>query len=182
MQVVTTMEVTNQLVALNLVSVADIENSELADQASLTLSRMARMSHAIRDLSGLLTTVLAALPTYQGQQVLPLDASLLAPLDPVLRDTITRTLRSPIIEYAVRGPADRFLTEVLDANETLTSIAENYNAHTLADVTYLHSAIQKGTFIDVHHPTDSRILDVVRGLPCAKYWNQFINEVGEPID
>lgn len=175
-----TAEVTNQLVALNLADVADIENTALEDQASLTIGTMARMSHAIRDLSGLLSTVLAALPTYQEQQLLPLDASLLAPIDPVLRDTITRTLRSPIIEYALRGPADRFMTEILDANETLTGIVDVYNADTLADVMYLYSAIHKGTFIEVEHPTESRIEEVVRGLPCSKYWFTFIKVAEAP--
>jgi hypothetical protein len=64
--------------------------------------------------------------------------------------------------------------EVLDAHGDLADIADQYNQRTLADVAHLHSAIHKKTYIEVDQPTDSRIVELVRELPSADFWQQHI--------
>lgn len=73
----------------------------------------------------------------------------------------------------------RFMGELLDANETLTDIADIYGARTLADCMYMLSALEKGSLIEVHHPTESRVLDVIHALPSATLWMNFVREVTE---
>jgi hypothetical protein len=73
--------------------------------------------------------------------------------------------------------AARFMDEMLDAHETLTEIGEEKGARTLADCMYMLSAVQKGTFIEVHHPSESEILDVVQALPSATVWMDYVREV-----
>lgn len=72
-----------------------------------------------------------------------------------------------------------FMKELLDAHETLTEIAECKGARTLADCMYMLSAVQKGTSIEIHHPTESEILDVVQSLPSATLWMTYVHEVTE---
>lgn len=81
------------------------------------------------------------------------------------------------IPSEVRPRAAQFMEELLAAHETLTDIAETKGARTLADCMYMLSAVQKGTFIEVFHPTESKILDVVRSLPSAAVWMAYVNEV-----
>jgi hypothetical protein len=87
----------------------------------------------------------------------------------------------PSIAVASHGQADaaQFMDELLAAHETLTEIAESKGARTLADCMYMLSAVQKGAFIEVHHPTQSEILDVVQSLPSAALWMTYIQEVPE---
>ncbi|MFC5550328.1 hypothetical protein [Massilia aerilata] len=73
----------------------------------------------------------------------------------------------------------QFMDELLGAHETLTGIAECKGARTLADCMYMLSAVQKGTSIEVHHPTESEILDVVQSLPSASLWMTYVHEVTE---
>lgn len=73
----------------------------------------------------------------------------------------------------------QFMDELLGAHETLTEIAECKSARTLADCTYMLSAVQKGTSIEVHHPTESEILDVIQSLPSAALWMTYVHEVTE---
>lgn len=77
------------------------------------------------------------------------------------------------------APSAQFMEELLEAHETLTEIAECKGARTLADCMYMLSAIQKGTFIEVHHPTESKILDVVQSLPSVDLWMTYVKEVTE---
>lgn len=77
------------------------------------------------------------------------------------------------------APGTRFMIELLDAHETLTDIGEQRGTRTLADCMYLLSAIQKGTSIEVHHPTMSEILEVVQALPSASEWMSYVHEVAE---
>lgn len=77
------------------------------------------------------------------------------------------------------APSAQFMEELLEAHETLTKIAECKGARTLADCMYMLSAIQKGTFIEVHHPTESKILDVVQSLPSVALWVTYVHEVSE---
>jgi hypothetical protein len=71
----------------------------------------------------------------------------------------------------------QFMIELLEANETLTDIAESKGAHTLADCMYLLIAIQQGGGIEVHHPTGSEILDIINDLPSAALWMTHVSEV-----
>lgn len=73
----------------------------------------------------------------------------------------------------------QFMTELLDGHETLTEIAEHKGVLTLADCMYMLSAVQKGTFIEVHHPTESEILDVLQSLPSSALWMTYVHEVTE---
>lgn len=75
--------------------------------------------------------------------------------------------------------AAQFMAELLDAHETLTEIAELQGARTLADCMYMLSALQKGTSIEVHHPSESNILDVIQALPSAALWLTSVSEVSQ---
>lgn len=75
--------------------------------------------------------------------------------------------------------AAQFMAELLDAHETLTEIAELQGARTLADCMYMLSALQKGAFIEVHHPTLSNIRDLIQTLPSAALWLTSVYEVSE---
>lgn len=72
--------------------------------------------------------------------------------------------------------ADLFFSELLESVETLTGIAEAYGPRTLADLMYLQNAILSGGFIDCD-PSESSVLDVVRGLPLGEVWLGFVREV-----
>ena len=72
-----------------------------------------------------------------------------------------------------------FMQELLDAHETLTGIGEEHGVRTLADCMYVLSALQKGTYIEVHHPSESKILDVIQGMPSAAVWMIHVQEVTE---
>jgi hypothetical protein len=73
--------------------------------------------------------------------------------------------------------AAQFMAELLDAHETLTEIAELQGARTLADCMYMLSALQKGTSIEIHHPSESNILEVIRSLPSTALWLTSVSEV-----
>jgi hypothetical protein len=73
--------------------------------------------------------------------------------------------------------AARFMRELLDAHETLTEIAEQKGARTLADCMYMLSALQKGSIIEVHHPSESLILEVIQDLPSESVWMAHVHQV-----
>jgi hypothetical protein len=75
--------------------------------------------------------------------------------------------------------AAQFMAELLETHETLTEIAEIQGARTLADCMYMLSALQKGTSIEVHHPSESNILDVIQSLPSAALWLTSVSEVSQ---
>ncbi len=66
-----------------------------------------------------------------------------------------------------------FMLELLDSVETLTGIAEQHGARTLADLMYLQNAILSGGFID-HYPEESKVLEIASGLPSGGQWSKFI--------
>ena len=72
-----------------------------------------------------------------------------------------------------------FMQELLSANETLSAIGEIRGILTLADCMYILSAIQKGTFIDFCHSSESQILEVVKELPSAAIWLTYIHQTAE---
>jgi hypothetical protein len=65
------------------------------------------------------------------------------------------------------------MQELLDSVETLTGIAEQHGARTLADLMYLQNAILSGGFID-HYPGESKVLEIASGLPSGGQWSKFI--------
>jgi len=67
----------------------------------------------------------------------------------------------------------QFMSELLDSVETLTGVADEYGAQTLADLMYLHSAILADGFIDVY-PQGSAVTLVIESLPSASTWKQFV--------
>jgi hypothetical protein len=69
--------------------------------------------------------------------------------------------------------ASLFMRELLDSVETLSGIAEQHGARTLADLMYLQNAILSGGFID-HYPEESKVLEIARGLPSGGQWSKFI--------
>ena len=66
-----------------------------------------------------------------------------------------------------------FMQELLDSVETLSGIAEQHGARTLADLMYLQYAILSGGFID-HYPGESKVLEIASGLPSGGRWLEFI--------
>lgn len=69
--------------------------------------------------------------------------------------------------------AAMFFKELLDSVETLTGIATEHGARTLADLMCLQNAILSGGFID-HYPDESRVLEIVSALPSGELWSRFI--------
>jgi hypothetical protein len=66
-----------------------------------------------------------------------------------------------------------FIQELLDSVETLSGIAEQHGARTLADLMYLQNAILSGGVID-HCPGESKVLEIASGLPSGDQWSKFI--------
>ena len=69
--------------------------------------------------------------------------------------------------------AKLFMQELLDSVETLSGIAEQHGARTLADLMYLQNAILSGGFID-HYPGESKVLEIARDLPSGGQGSKFI--------
>ena len=69
--------------------------------------------------------------------------------------------------------AKLFMRELLDSVETLSGIADQHGARTLADLMYLQNAILSGGFID-HYPGESKVLEIARDLPSGGQWSKFI--------
>lgn len=88
----------------------------------------------------------------------------------VIRFFDVKQLSNP---YAGCAAADRFMQELLDSVETLTGIADEHGARTLADLMYLQLAIMKGSFID-HYPDESKVKDIAHNLPSGDQWVKFI--------
>ena len=66
-----------------------------------------------------------------------------------------------------------FMKELLDSVETLTGIADEHGARTLADLFYLHSAIMEGGFVDCCQH-ESKVLEIAGALPSCAQWLEFI--------
>jgi hypothetical protein len=172
-------DVWNRLVALNLVNNNAVEPDDLETQTAMATEAITNLSDKVSVLSNLLDELVGKLPANDAQAPLPMGAATLGAIEPSLRDKITKVLGAESLRAALHGPAARFMTEILDGHETVTDIADQYGARTLADVLYLHSAINKKTYIEVFQPTDSRILELVRQLPSADFWQQHIYVVAE---
>ena len=78
------------------------------------------------------------------------------------------------------GLSETFMTELLDSTETLTGIAEEHGARTLADLMYLHSAIVSGGFID-HWEGESHALKLVRALPSGERWASYVQVIENEV-
>ena len=79
------------------------------------------------------------------------------------------------IQSAINGQfyAGLFMQELLDSVASLSSIAEEHGARTLADLMYLQNAILNGGFID-HYPGESKVMEIASGLPSGERWSKFI--------
>ncbi len=71
------------------------------------------------------------------------------------------------------GDATLFWRELSESVESLTELADQHGPRTLADLMYLQNAILSGGFID-HYPGESNVLEVVKALPSAERWLQFV--------
>lgn len=169
----------NRLVALNLVNNATVEDDDLETQTDMALEAITGLSDKVALLANLLDSLVGKLPANDAQEALPLGNVMLGSIAPTLRDKITNVLNDNAMRDAVHGPAARFMDEVLNAHDSVAGIVDQYNDLTLADVLYLHSAIHKKAFIEVETPTDSRIVQLVRQLPSADFWQQHIYVVAE---
>jgi hypothetical protein len=169
-----TSDVWGRLIALNLVDRNTIESDDLAIQSAAAVETITMLSDKVSILTNLLSHLAAKLPENDAQAGLPLDGAALGFVDQPLRDQIAKAIGAGNLEPAQNGPASRFMSEVLDVYGDLADIADQYNQRTLADVAYLHSAIHKKTYIEVDQPTDSRIVELVRELPSADFWQQHI--------
>lgn len=69
--------------------------------------------------------------------------------------------------------AKLFFDELLDSVETLTGIADEHGARTLADLMYLQNAIMENGFVD-HYPGESKVLEIASALPSGDRWAQFV--------
>lgn len=67
----------------------------------------------------------------------------------------------------------QFMQELLDSVETLSGIADQHGARTLADLMFLQNAILSGGFIDCY-PGESKVRDIACGLPSGEQWTKFI--------
>lgn len=76
--------------------------------------------------------------------------------------------------------AKLFFDELLDSVETLTGIADEHGARTLADLMYLQNAIMKNGFVD-HYPGESKVLEIASALPSGDRWTKFV-KVEQSLD
>jgi hypothetical protein len=169
-----TTDIINRLAAHNLIDTDTVMSDDLEAQAAVATEVISSLSDTVSVLAGLLEHVVSKLPLNDVQPPLPLGTCMLGSIELALRDKITTVLKADEIQRAVQGPAARFMEELLNAHDTLTGIVDQYNAQTLADVLYLHSAVHKKNFIEIEQVTDSRIVELVRQLPSADFWLQHV--------
>lgn len=173
-------DIIGRLLALNLVTDLDLDLAD-ADpqmQATLCIEALDTLTSNVTALTRLLEAAISILPAKTAGPAAAPDA-MLKSIDPALVDRITKVLGSETVQATVHGQGARFMTELLEANETLTGIAEEHGDRTLADCVYLLSAIQKDTFIEYFHPSHSHILEVVSTLPSSQHWMKYIEQVTE---
>lgn len=170
-------DVCNRLVALGLIQPpSDDDDPQLLGIRAVSAITM--MSKTIVMFTGVLDVLLKNLPDNAAEQ-LSLAGLAMPQISQTWRGKIERFRSLESLRETVHGPAARFMRELLDAHECLTDVVDQYNAHTLADLFYLYSAIHKDTYIEVFNPTDSRVIEVVRQLPSAEYWSEFIRIVDD---
>lgn len=169
-----TTDIINRLAAHNLIDAKIVTSDDLEIQAAAATEVISSLSDTVSVLAGLLEHVVSKLPVNDVQPPLPFGACMLGSIESALRDQIRTVLKADEIQRAVHGAAARFMTELLDAHESLTEIVDKYGDRTLVDLFYLHSAIHKKSVIEVDEITDSRVVDLVRELPSAEFWMQHI--------
>lgn len=69
--------------------------------------------------------------------------------------------------------AVQFFTELTEAYESLTGIAEQHDASTLAHLMYLQQAILKNGFIELTDQEEA-VREIVASLPSAAIWQTFV--------
>jgi len=83
-------------------------------------------------------------------------------------------IRSIIETTGGAAAAQTFFAELLDAIESLSAIAEQHGASTLAQFMYLQSAVLKGTHIEIY-PREAESLDFLKALPSGERWWKHIS-------
>lgn len=78
------------------------------------------------------------------------------------------------MQNANAAKAKQFYQELIDSVEALTALGETHGIRTMADLLHMQAAILDGTFIDAW--PDSKILDVINGLPSSEQWLMHISE------
>lgn len=76
--------------------------------------------------------------------------------------------------------AVKFMEELLASVETLSGIAVEHGAQTLADLMWVQNAILEGSFVE-HIPGESKVLEIVSALPSRVTWLKFIQVEVEPV-
>lgn len=159
-----TAAVFQRLVELNLIDPLDLVGDDLEQQAKLVTKTFGDLANKVTSLANLFAQAKA--PSGIGSHDFNRAGG--------WRDQVAAVLNDESVKRVVAGAGAVFMREVLEANETLTDIADRHGVLTLADVTYLLSAINNGTYIDYFPTSQSEILDVVSALPSAALWMQFI--------
>lgn len=81
------------------------------------------------------------------------------------------------MQNANAAKAKLFYQELSDSVEALTALGEIHGIRTMADLLHMQAAILDGTFIDAW--PDSKILEVINGLPSSEQWLMHISEYDE---
>lgn len=105
--------------------------------------------------------------TYLASENKDIDSKQLA------AETADELYRQGSIEVSGMSAANLFMQELLDSVETLTGIADEHGARTLADLMYLQNAIMKNGFVD-HYPGESKVLEIASALPSGDRWAKFV--------
>ncbi len=86
----------------------------------------------------------------------------------------------PLSRKTGKPAATQFFAELLDSVESLTGIADEYGARTLADLMYLQNAILSGGFIE-SYSDESSVVEVVSVLSSAAQWLRCIQSSSHTI-
>lgn len=159
-----TAAVIQRMLEENLIDPVDFVGDDLEQQANLITKSIGNLANKVTSLANLFAQAKA--PSGIGSH----DFNRVGGW----RDQVAAVLADESVKRVIAGAGAVFMREVLEAYEMLTDIAERHGVLTLADVTYLLSAINNGTYIDYFPTSQSEILDVVSALPSAALWTQFI--------
>ncbi|WP_250537072.1 hypothetical protein [Caballeronia sp. AZ10_KS36] len=84
-------------------------------------------------------------------------------------DAVVAAIGNADVSLNLAADAKQFHTELLDAVETLTGIAEQHGTVALANVVYLQAAILKGSIIELTRE-EAEAFAFVRNLPSGGRW------------
>lgn len=151
----------NTLIVLNLISNDQFAPDDPGAQSDVAVAAINRLAKKVTSLNGLFT--MASAPGGIGQHEFSRPGG--------WRDQV-----SAILNADAPGPGCVFMSELLERFDALSCIADEYGSRTLVDVTYLLSAVNKGTFVE-HEAGESRLAEAIEELPSARRWKQYIKMV-----